>query len=124
MQSEPEKESSFSARIFFGHQPFNISYFFLQLAKSILVTDDKSHGRLITLYEVVQIERLAENEQAAAEGVAHFQFGVFGLLDDEMESPVLDDPRTNEEFRSAWEHLHNDKYNEVAFRLYDAINAE
>ena len=41
-----------------------------------------------------------------------------------MQSPVLDDPRTNEEFRSAWEHLHNDKYNEVAFRLHDAINAK
>ena len=40
----------------------------------------------------------------------------------DMQSPLLDDPRSNEEFRSAWEHLHSDKYNEVAFRLYDAIN--
>ena len=41
----------------------------------------------------------------------------------DMQSPLLDDPRSNEEFRSAWEHLHGDKYNEVAFRLHDAINA-
>ena len=45
------------------------------------------------------------------------------LLTD-MQSPLLDDPRTNEEFRTAWEHLHNDKYNEVVFRLHDAVNAE
>jgi hypothetical protein len=42
----------------------------------------------------------------------------------DMQSHLLDDPRSNEEFRSAWEHLHSDKYNEVAFRLYDAINVE
>ena len=42
----------------------------------------------------------------------------------DMQSPLLDDPRTNDEFRSAWAHLHNDKYNEVVFRLHDAINAE
>jgi serine/threonine protein kinase len=41
----------------------------------------------------------------------------------DMQSPLLDDPRSNEEFRSAWEHLHGDKYNEVAFRLHDAISA-
>ncbi len=41
----------------------------------------------------------------------------------DMQSLLLDDPRSNEEFRSAWEHLHGDKYNEVAFRLHDAINA-
>ena len=40
------------------------------------------------------------------------------------QSPLLDDPRNDEEFRSAWEHLHGDKYNEALFRLYDAINAE
>lgn len=45
------------------------------------------------------------------------------LLLMDMQSPLLDDPRSNEEFRSAWEHLHGDKYNEVAFRLHDAINA-
>ena len=41
-----------------------------------------------------------------------------------MQSPLLDDAHTADEFRTAWEHLHNDKYNEVAFRLHDAINAE
>ena len=45
------------------------------------------------------------------------------LLTD-IQSPLLEDAKTNEEFRSAWEHLHNDKYNAVAFRLYDAMNAE
>lgn len=42
----------------------------------------------------------------------------------DMQSPLLDDPKNDEEFRSVWEHLHGDKYNEVAFRLHDAINAE
>lgn len=42
----------------------------------------------------------------------------------DMKSPLLDDAQTAAEFRSAWEHLHNDKYNEVVFRLHDAINAE
>jgi serine/threonine protein kinase len=42
----------------------------------------------------------------------------------DVQSPLLDDAQTANEFRSAWEHLHNDKYNEVAFRLHDAINAE
>lgn len=42
----------------------------------------------------------------------------------DMQSPLLEDPKTADEFRAAWEHLHNDKYNEVVFRLYDAINAE
>ena len=42
----------------------------------------------------------------------------------DMQSPLLDDARTADEFRSAWERLHNDKYNEVAFRLHDAINAK
>jgi len=41
-----------------------------------------------------------------------------------IESPLLDDTRANEEFRSAWEHLHNDKYDEVVFMMYDVINAE
>ena len=40
----------------------------------------------------------------------------------EIDSPILDDPKTSDEFRDAWENLHNDKYNEVAFRLHDAIN--
>ena len=42
----------------------------------------------------------------------------------EIDSPLLDDTTTSDEFRSAWEKIHNDKYNEVLFRLYDAINKE
>lgn len=40
----------------------------------------------------------------------------------EIDSPILADPKTSDEFRNAWENLHNDKYSEVAFRLHDAIN--
>ncbi len=36
------------------------------------------------MYEAGQIERLAKDEKAAKERVAHFQLGVFGLLDDEL----------------------------------------
>lgn len=42
----------------------------------------------------------------------------------EINSPILDNPTIREEFRSAWENIHNDKYNEVSFRLHDAINKE
>ena len=42
----------------------------------------------------------------------------------EIDSPILSDPKTSDEFRDAWENLHNDKYNEVAFRLHDAINGD
>ena len=42
----------------------------------------------------------------------------------DIQSPLLEDEKTSEEYRSAWEHMHNDKYNEVVFRLHDAINAE
>ena len=41
-----------------------------------------------------------------------------------IQSPLLDDAITSEEFRSAWEHLHNDKYDEVLFMMYDVINAK
>ena len=40
----------------------------------------------------------------------------------EIDSPILSDPKTSDEFRNAWENLHNDKYSEVVFRLHDAIN--
>ena len=36
-----------------------------------------------------------------------------------MQSPLLDDPKTSDEFRNAWEQKHIDKYNEVCFMLYD-----
>jgi serine/threonine protein kinase len=42
----------------------------------------------------------------------------------DIQSPLLEDVKTREEFRSAWEHLHNDKYDEVVFMMYDVINAE
>ena len=45
------------------------------------------------------------------------------LLQD-LDSPILDDPKTRDEFITAWEHLHNDTYNMVCFRLYDRINEE
>ena len=41
-----------------------------------------------------------------------------------MQSPLLDDIKTADEFRSAWEHLHNDKYLVVCYMLMDANNAE
>lgn len=42
----------------------------------------------------------------------------------DMQSPLLDDAKTNDEFRNAWEHIFNDKYNQVCFMLSDAANAE
>ena len=42
----------------------------------------------------------------------------------EIDSPLLDDPKTADEFRNAWENLHNNKYNMVAFRLHDKIQKE
>ena len=42
----------------------------------------------------------------------------------DIQSPLLDDAKTADEFRNAWEHLHNDKYNQVCFMLSDAVNAE
>ena len=41
-----------------------------------------------------------------------------------IQSPLLDETKTADEFRSAWEHLHNDKYLVVCYMLMDANNAE
>ena len=41
-----------------------------------------------------------------------------------IQSPLLDDEKNSDAFRTAWEHLHNDKYNQVCFMLSDAVNAE
>jgi len=41
-----------------------------------------------------------------------------------IQSPLLDDAKTADEFRSAWEHLYGDKYNMVVFMLNDVIQAE
>jgi len=43
------------------------------------------------------------------------------LLQD-IQSPLLDDHKTSDEFRSAWEKIHNDKYNQVAFMIFDQVN--
>ena len=43
------------------------------------------------------------------------------LLQD-IQSPLLDDRKTSDEFRSAWEKIHNDKYNQVAFMIFDQVN--
>ena len=41
----------------------------------------------------------------------------------EIQSPLLEDPKTSDEFRSAWEKLHNDKYIQVGYMFSDAVNA-
>lgn len=43
------------------------------------------------------------------------------LLQD-IQSPLLDDRKTSDEFRSAWEKMHNDKYNEIAYMMFDWVN--
>ena len=45
------------------------------------------------------------------------------LLQD-IQSPLLDDPKTRDEFISAWEHLHADKYTTVCFKMQDRWNKE
>lgn len=41
-----------------------------------------------------------------------------------IQSPLLEDHKTSDEFRSAWEKMHNDKYNEVAFMMFDRNQAK
>ena len=36
----------------------------------------------------------------------------------------IDDRKTSDEFRSAWEKMHNDKYNEIAFMMFDRVQAK
>lgn len=43
------------------------------------------------------------------------------LLHD-IQSPLLDDRKTSDEFRSAWEKMHNDKYNEISYMMFDWVN--
>ncbi len=38
-----------------------------------------------------------------------------------IQSPLLDDRKTSDEFRSAWEKVHNDKYNQIAFMIFDRV---
>ena len=41
-----------------------------------------------------------------------------------IQSPLLDDRKTSDEFRSAWEKVHNDKYNQIAFMMFDRVQAK
>lgn len=41
-----------------------------------------------------------------------------------IQSPLLEDRRTSDEFRSAWEKVHNDKYNQIAFMIFDQVQAK
>ena len=41
-----------------------------------------------------------------------------------IHSPLLDDRKTSDEFRSAWEKVHNDKYNQIAFMMFDRVQAK
>ena len=41
-----------------------------------------------------------------------------------IKSPLLDDRKTSDEFRSAWEKVHNDKYNQIAFMMFDRVQAK
>jgi hypothetical protein len=36
-----------------------------------------------------------------------------------IQSPLLDDRKTSDEFRNAWEKIHNDKYSQVCFMMFD-----
>ena len=41
-----------------------------------------------------------------------------------IQSPLLEDRKTSDEFRSAWEKVHNDKYNQIAFMMFDRVQAK
>ena len=50
-----------------------------EFAYAALVAGDKGNGRIVPLYEVIDIQGLVENKQDGVERVADFQFGVFRL---------------------------------------------
>lgn len=52
-----------------------------QLAQAVLVAHHEVDGRVFALHEARQIERLAEDEKAALEDIAHLEFGVLGRFD-------------------------------------------
>ena len=58
--------------------------FFLQLTQSTFISHHEIDGRIVALDEAREVKRLAEDEQATTEGIADFEFGVFGLLHDEL----------------------------------------
>lgn len=76
--------------------------------------------------EDIQNGKLIANGKPIAEVNLDFveRVKVCRALLTDIQSPLLEDAKTSEEFRSAWEHLHNDKYDEVVFMMYDVINAE
>lgn len=41
-----------------------------------------------------------------------------------IQSPLLEDRKTSDEFRSAWEKMHNDRYNQIAFMMFDRVQAK
>jgi len=41
-----------------------------------------------------------------------------------IQSPLLNDRKTSDEFRSAWEKMHNDKYNQICFMMFDQIQSD
>ena len=36
-----------------------------------------------------------------------------------IQSPIFDDRQTSDDFRSAWEKMHNDKYNQICFMMFE-----
>ena len=58
--------------------------FWNQFAKPIFIAHHESHGRVVALNEVVEVERLSEDEKAAMKSIAYFQLRVFGMLHDEL----------------------------------------
>ena len=41
-----------------------------------------------------------------------------------IQSPLLDDRKTSDEFRSAWEKVHNDRYNQISYMIFDRVQAK
>ena len=58
--------------------------FSLQLTQPTFVAYHEVDRRIVALDKTGEIKRLAEDEEAAIEGVAHFEFGVLGSLHDEL----------------------------------------
>jgi hypothetical protein len=53
------------------------------------------------------------------------QVGIFWMaFEQNIQSPLLEDRKTSDEFRSAWEKVHNDRYNQIAFMMFDRIQAK
>jgi serine/threonine protein kinase len=85
---------------------------------------DRAEHIIDSMYNPVLVD--LENDKPISEISQAFldRVKVCRSLLQDLDSPILDDPKTRNEFITAWEHLHNDKYNLVCFRLYDKINEE